>query len=500
MNFSQIKQLGTTALLVLAGHSTLFAEVSDVEREALVSLYQHTDGAHWKHNTNWMQGDPCENEWYGITCNRDKQTITKIKLNRNQLDGVIPPTLGALESLRYLSLGDNDLKGQIPASLGVLSSLRDLRLYKNCLMGQIPASLGNLSKLRTLNLSKNRLSGVIPATLGELSELRYLTLGGNRLMGAIPMRLGSLSNLRHLRLYSNRLTGTIPSTLGNLSKLKTLHLYRNHITGMIPDSLGNLGKLESLKLGRNQLILEIPESLMGLTKLKDLYLERNKLMGEIPESIQNLTNLECLRLYKNCLSSEDEAVNAFVKRIPKCFTNIHYQPKCGVGTECSQKKLCREVGSHNFLANGSFEAFAITNDHGRWKNVTFTGWQGAGEVWSSGLGKMATKGDHKIELDTGRGFNTLTQAVEGIKAGHTYLLSLDAYARKVGSSDFELWMGSHKIATVRPSKSWKRHNFEFTATASMPELSIKELAGQNDSYGAILDNITITEIITKACH
>ena len=34
----------------------------------------------------------------------------------------------------------------------------------------------------------------------------------------------------------------------------------------------------------------------------------------------------------------------------------------------------------------------------------------------------------------------------------------------------------------------------------MPELSIKELAGQNDSHGAILDNITITEIITKGSH
>ena len=36
--------------------------------QALVDLYQHTEGWNWKNSTNWLVGEPCQDRWYGIQC------------------------------------------------------------------------------------------------------------------------------------------------------------------------------------------------------------------------------------------------------------------------------------------------------------------------------------------------------------------------------------------------------------------------------------------------
>ena len=34
----------------------------------LEALYAATNGAEWTNNENWLVGDPCDNKWFGITC------------------------------------------------------------------------------------------------------------------------------------------------------------------------------------------------------------------------------------------------------------------------------------------------------------------------------------------------------------------------------------------------------------------------------------------------
>jgi len=36
--------------------------------QALVDLYTATNGPEWWINTNWLNGDPCGNLWYGVEC------------------------------------------------------------------------------------------------------------------------------------------------------------------------------------------------------------------------------------------------------------------------------------------------------------------------------------------------------------------------------------------------------------------------------------------------
>jgi len=275
-------------------------QIPSTECEALVALYNSTDGANWEVNWRWNVTDtPCS--WYGVGCSGGH--VSKIDLSGNQLSGSIPTELGNLSNLRWLWLYSNELTGSIPRELGNLSYLRELHLGGNQLTGSIPSELGNLSYLRELHLSPNELTGSIPSELGNLSNLRWLYLSHNELTSSIPSELGNLSNLRWLYLSHNELTGSIPTELGNLTYLTRLWLYSNELTGSIPTELGNLTYLEKLYLYSNQLTSSIPSELGNLSYLRELDLGGNQLTGSIPSELGNLSNLEKLMLNSNQLTS-----------------------------------------------------------------------------------------------------------------------------------------------------------------------------------------------------
>ena len=163
--------------------------------------------------------------------------------------------------VKTLELGDSELTGVIPPELGQLSQLEWLSLYNNGLRGMIPPELGQLSQLEWLDLSGNVLIGTIPPALGRLSQLEWLDLGGNVLIGTIPPGLSQLTALRGLYLYGNQLIGTIPLELSQLTVLRGLRLDDNGLTGVIPPALGRLTELEELNLDGNALIGCAPETL-----------------------------------------------------------------------------------------------------------------------------------------------------------------------------------------------------------------------------------------------
>jgi surface protein len=308
--------------------------------DALMALYNSTNGPNWTDNTGWIDGtagtncDPCS--WYGVTCNGAGRVICidldgnpdclfnsaegnnlvgtipselgnlgnliTLFLHYNQLSGAIPSELGNLGNLTYLSLYNNQLSGTIPSELGNLGNLSSLYLYNNQLSGAIPSELGNLGNLSSLYLYNNQLSGAIPPELGNLGNLTRLLLFSNQLSGAIPPELGNLGNLTNLVLSFNQLSGAIPSELGNLGNLTTLLLDNNQLSGAIPSELGNLGNLTQLRLFNNQLSGAIPAELGNLGNLTELTLYNNQLSGAIPSELGNLGNLSSLPLNNNQLS------------------------------------------------------------------------------------------------------------------------------------------------------------------------------------------------------
>ncbi len=314
-------------------------EQTNSDRDALVALYNATDGPNWVINTNWLSDLPLR-EWYGVSTDANGRVIElnlythdgkdrssysgritgnglrgriprelgrlsnldHLRLPRNQLSGEIPHELGGLSRLRVLDINDNRLSGDIPPELGDLSNLQTLNLDINRLSGNIPPELGGLAKLDSVWIKYNLLSGEIPPELGGLSNLESLDLRNNLLSGNIPPELGDLSSLRDLYLTYNQLGGEMPAELGDLSNLRILYLNANQLSGDIPPELGGLSNLETLDLGNNRLSGEIPPELGGLPSLRDLDLDYNQLSGNIPPELGGLSHLESLYLAGNRFS------------------------------------------------------------------------------------------------------------------------------------------------------------------------------------------------------
>ena len=144
----------------------------ETDREALVALYNATDGENWNQSDNWLSDAPL-GEWKGVLT--DDRRVVVLYLGDNGLTGEIPPELGSLSNLTDLSLYHNALSGAIPAELGSLSNLTGLDLRNNALSGAIPAELGSLSNLTNLRLLSNDLSGCVPSSLED--QFTYSDLG-----------------------------------------------------------------------------------------------------------------------------------------------------------------------------------------------------------------------------------------------------------------------------------------------------------------------------------
>jgi len=187
--------LGAEAVSADGFSCSSVTDVPVVECEALVALYNSTNGAGWTNRTNWLETVTVGN-WYGITV--ESGHVVGIYLGENHLTGTLPAALGSLSNLRYLNLFNNQLSGSIPPELGSLSNLTFLYLFDNQLSGSIPAALGNLNSLKHLWLSNNQLSGEVPGTLMNLTSLTELDLDYNRL--TVPGDYPNPSNPLHVFL------------------------------------------------------------------------------------------------------------------------------------------------------------------------------------------------------------------------------------------------------------------------------------------------------------
>jgi len=82
------------------------------EREALIEIYQSTNGNSWNNKTNWLGEIGTECTWYGVLCD-ELNHIKGIYLNDNNLNGSIPKEIFQLEYLQSISLDNNNLTNNI---------------------------------------------------------------------------------------------------------------------------------------------------------------------------------------------------------------------------------------------------------------------------------------------------------------------------------------------------------------------------------------------------
>ena len=178
--------------------TTLIAQVSTSEKEALIDLYSSTNGDSW--NNSWDLNSPVK-DWTGISVEDNK--VISIKLLFNNIEGELPATLGDLEYLQVLELSFNKLSGTIPSELGNLKELKVLAFNGNDLTGEIPASIGELTNLTQLHLSSNKLSGELPESIADLEKLVVLNVFDNDLSGNLPSKLAYSKSIKELMVAEN---------------------------------------------------------------------------------------------------------------------------------------------------------------------------------------------------------------------------------------------------------------------------------------------------------
>ncbi|MEM9990769.1 MAG: hypothetical protein AAF738_03340, partial [Bacteroidota bacterium] len=118
--------------------------------DALMALYNATDGDNWTNKTGWEDGaqntncDVCT--WYGVTCGFQGR-VFQLQLMQNNLNGTLPAAIGSLSTLSSLTIAENPrLSGAIPAQITNLRELIFLSLDQNQLTGTIPVQMTRLSK------------------------------------------------------------------------------------------------------------------------------------------------------------------------------------------------------------------------------------------------------------------------------------------------------------------------------------------------------------------
>ncbi|KAJ8541964.1 hypothetical protein K7X08_016830 [Anisodus acutangulus] len=238
--------------------------------------------------------------------------IESLQLRNNNFTGALPTFLKNCRELKILDVGENKLSVEIPSWIGShLTNLVVLSLRVNRFNGSIPPSLCHLNQVHILDLYKNNLSGEVPRCMNNITSLLrndslessihfdYASYGdpyhhGNKYMGDALVqwkRSGFVYNktlglLKIINFSSNELAGRIPEEIAQLDRVLSLNLSRNNLTGNIIEGIGKMEKLESLDLSENQLTGRIPTSLAQLNFLSVLDLSSNNLLGKISSSTQ----------------------------------------------------------------------------------------------------------------------------------------------------------------------------------------------------------------------
>ncbi|KAL8499032.1 hypothetical protein ACS0TY_022117 [Phlomoides rotata] len=235
-------------------------------------------------------------------------TITTFAAMEKYSTSVIPQEIGNLQNLVEFAIQKNQISGEIPVSIGKLKSLQRLYLGVNHLNGVIPQEIGNLQNLVLLSIEKNEISGALPLNISNMTSLQILSLWRNKLSGKLSRDIGNLTMLNDLELTDNYFTGECLHRFNSIGALVTLNLGQNGLSGSLPSNLCiNSPNLEWILVGQNYISGAIPASVSNCAHLTALDLGSNDLSGFVPHSLGNLTRLVFLVLQANNLWFESSA-------------------------------------------------------------------------------------------------------------------------------------------------------------------------------------------------
>ncbi|AQK79617.1 Polygalacturonase inhibitor [Zea mays] len=256
------------------------------------------------HFASWTPDNPCC-DWYDVDCDATTGRVVGLAVFQDaNLTGTIPDAVAGLVHLQNLMLHHlPGISGPIPPAIGRLSNLSFLTISWTGVSGPVPSFLGTLTRLNQLDLSFNALTGAVPASLAALPSLYSIDISRNRLTGSLPpllfSRLDKAQQEAYLRLSHNNLTGSVPPEFSAVA-FAQVDLSRNAFAGDASGLFGRAKPVQQMDLSRNAFsfnlsAVELPE------QLNSLDLSHNAIYGGIPAQVVNLTNLQLFNVSYNRL-------------------------------------------------------------------------------------------------------------------------------------------------------------------------------------------------------
>ena len=368
-----------------------FACFDQDDRAVLLDVYAKLGGANWYNNTGWSTAprqvadddwseewmDYCQ--WYGVECwdlgDAKDGRVRKVTLPNNNLKGMMPETIFAIEHMTILDVSNNEeltvsfyhvgrsehiysinVGGTKTKDYDGIQHAQDffkiLYADNTPISGTIPGEITRMHNLHILSLQNSDLNGELPSDLFAMSSLRELYLSNNNFQGVLPDRWESLEGLEILSLAKNAFRGNLPESFGLAPKLRAISLMDQvtkggGLTGSVP-SFSKSRSLTQLIVGANKLDGTLPEDLLiAVDPLESLFhvdITNNMISGTVHGSYDRFEKMD-LYLEGNLISSIDDGL----------CNNLSWMSG-GVGSYGCDAILC-PVGTSNYGGRRQF-----TND------------------------------------------------------------------------------------------------------------------------------------------
>jgi hypothetical protein len=128
----------------------------EADRQALIDLYNNTNGAGWANKTNWLTQTSID-QWFGVSVTAN--TITEVNLPNNNLAGTVPQSLTGILSLKKFNAAGNAITA-IPDFSGS-EAFNYLDVSNNKL------EFGSLEQNRALLTPPRTFNYLVQADIGE---------------------------------------------------------------------------------------------------------------------------------------------------------------------------------------------------------------------------------------------------------------------------------------------------------------------------------------------
>ena len=208
------------------------------------------------------------------------KSLVSLNLSENNFSGALNlADLCNMEHLEDLDLSYNSFAGSFftPSVCKALEArIVRIRLSRNDFNGIIPDDIRQCVNLTSLTLDGNRFSGPIPDGLCALTSLQRLWLADNHFQGNLPEKIGRLRNLRTFDIGGNSFGPSVPASIGKLRKLSVLRFDRNSFVGFLPfDEIKKMSLLEEMSyVGNEYLDPHMLETLKEFALENNIHLDR----------------------------------------------------------------------------------------------------------------------------------------------------------------------------------------------------------------------------------